>query len=102
MRRLALTSPQRRALAHRDDAGRVRFGTRPRLRLPPHETDRFHVVGETDRIDLIAYDYLGDVELFWVIAEINHLALPMTLTPGVTLRIPTADRLNPEVLKRAR
>jgi hypothetical protein len=48
------------------------------------------VVGQTDRLDLIAFRTLGRPELFWRIADANNAMNPFDLTaiPGVALRIP--------------
>ncbi len=60
--------------------------------IPPPE--RFallqeHVVGDGDRPDLLAYQYLGDPEQYWRIADANAVFWPEELTdePGVRLRI---------------
>lgn len=46
------------------------------------------------RLDLIADQYLGTPDLWWVIAEINNMADPLvTVAVGTELRIPTRERL---------
>lgn len=60
--------------------------------IPPAE--RFallqeHLVREGDRLDRIAFSYLGDAELFWRICDANAAVRPDELTeePGRRLRI---------------
>ena len=48
---------------------------------------------EGDRIDLLAYRYLGDPTLWWVICDFNDIAFPLELTVGATLRIPSFDHV---------
>jgi nucleoid-associated protein YgaU len=99
--KIAHNSPQRRAHLHRGEEGKVYFGTRPLFTLPPHPSDTFHTVTESDRFDCLAHRYLGDASLFWVIMELNGIAWPLSLPVGETIRIPDKSRLTPEVLKRA-
>lgn len=54
------------------------------------------------RIDLIAYDYLGDVEYWWFIALLNDLRiLPSDLSMGRKIRIPTQETVS-AYLKQSR
>lgn len=39
------------------------FGARQRLDATPQPDDRFHLVVDGDRVDLVAYQYLGDRSL---------------------------------------
>lgn len=72
--------------------GSVEFlGTRPRIDTSPRPDDTFHTVVEGDRIDLIAYRYLGRVDLWWVICDYNDIFFPLELTVGSRLRIPSLD-----------
>jgi hypothetical protein len=46
------------------------------------------------RIDLLAFDYLGDVEYWWFIALLNDLRiLPNDLNIGKEIRIPAMDSI---------
>lgn len=69
------------------------FGARPRLDATPQPDDRFHLVVEGDRIDLLAHRYLGDPTLWWVLCDYNDIAFPLDLTVGATLRIPSLERV---------
>lgn len=74
------------------------YGTRQPLKLREHSSDLFHVVSDVDRIDLIAYKYYHDVRLWWIIAEMNNILNPLELISGTTLRIPSYDRIQMQVL----
>jgi len=69
------------------------FGTRQRLDATPQPDDRFHLVVDGDRVDLLADQYLGDPTLWWVICDVNDLAFPLDLPVGATLRIPSLERV---------
>lgn len=69
------------------------FGARRRLDATPQPDDRFHLVVDGDRVDLLAYKYLGDPTLWWVICDVNDLAFPLDLPVGATVRIPSLERV---------
>lgn len=51
---------------------------------------RYHTVVQSDRLDLLAYAYLGNAELWWRISAVNpEVFYPEDLVPGTVLRIPT-------------
>lgn len=79
--------------------GPVVFFTRVEApQILPDKTDQFHTVTENDRLDNIAaFYYGGRPRMKWVIARANDIWLePLDLVPGMTLRIPTQDRLRRE------
>lgn len=79
--------------------GEMQFlGARSQIDVSPQPDDRFHIVVEGDRIDLLAYRYLGDPTLWWVIGDFNDIAFPLELTVGATLRIPSLERVMLELL----
>jgi len=42
-----------------------------------------------DRLDILANRFYGDVRLWWIIAQANHVGNgTLTLKPGIQLRIP--------------
>lgn len=71
------------------------FGTRQPVKLRDNDSDSFHVVTDADskRIDLIAWKYYRDVNLWWVIAEINNIINPLHIPAGTILRIPDYERV---------
>ena len=86
------TSPFSATSVLRDTEGRVFFDLwNPPFTYTPQPGDKIHTVhaGETGRLDLIAYDYYGDVRLWWVIAHVNRILHPINeITPNVQLVIP--------------
>lgn len=76
-----------------DDAGNVRSYVARRL-IPPqaaHVTLLQHTVVEGDRIDNIAFHYLGNPLAYWQICDANAVLRPSELTERVNrqLRITT-------------
>jgi hypothetical protein len=63
--------------------------------LPAPATLRLHEVVQGDRLDLIAQRQLGDVELWWRLADANPTLAADTLTavPGRALRVAPPDGL---------
>jgi hypothetical protein len=64
--------------------------------FPQSDSDRIIEIDfkYSGRIDLLAYDYLGDVEYWWVIALLNDLRiLPQELSIGKKIRIPTQESI---------
>lgn len=71
------------------DANHTFLGTRPLIDTTPSISDRFHPVVKGDRLDVLAFHYLGKADFWWVIADYNDLFNPLEkLTPGQVLRIP--------------
>lgn len=58
--------------------------------IPLSENDTYVITVLGDRLDLLAFDYYGDVSLWWVIASANSLpGDSLYLEPGAQLRIPS-------------
>lgn len=59
---------------------------------PSYETRYFYYDWvETDRIDLLALEFLGNSSLWWQIMDINPQILnPFSIEPGTRIRIPRA------------
>ena len=56
----------------------------------PQDTDLQVVSNEADYLDTLAYKYYGDPTLYWIIAAANKIGKGrMSVSPGLTLRIPT-------------
>ena len=53
----------------------------------------FHYVKQFERIDRLAFNYLGDSRLWWVIAELNSDVIkdPLILPVGTYIKIPTVE-----------
>lgn len=57
--------------------------------IEPSDSDILIVTEEDDRLDLLAYQFYGDSQLWWVIATYNNLTdIDTKLEPGLQLRIP--------------
>lgn len=58
-------------------------------KIEASDDDEFILTKVGDRLDLLAFQYYGDVELWWVISQANDIE-PGTLNvvPGIQLRIP--------------
>jgi hypothetical protein len=53
------------------------------------ENDNYIIIGTTDRLDIIAFDFYGDSTLWWAIAMVNDLEGDSVFPPlGMYLRIP--------------
>lgn len=74
------------------------IGTRERIDTSPRPDDVFHIVVEGDRIDLIAYRYLGRAELWWIVCDYNDIFFPLDLEPGRTLRLPCVEQVEMRIL----
>lgn len=55
-------------------------------------TFKSHIVIEGDRLDVLAAEFYGDSELWWLIAEANLELFDFDPAPGTVLRIPYAAR----------
>ena len=57
--------------------------------VPYSDNDNYVITTIGDRLDLLAFDFYGDAELWWVIASANSLPGDSLIpTPGTQLRIP--------------
>jgi len=74
------------------------IGTRQPIDTMPRPDDVFHTVVDGDRIDLIAYRYLGRTELWWVICDYNDIFYPLELLSGQVLRIPSREHVSMRIL----
>lgn len=70
------------------------IGGRAKIDTSSQPDDLFHVVQAGDRIDLLAYRYLGDPTLWWVICDYNDIPCPLDLPLGETLRVPSLERVD--------
>lgn len=58
--------------------------------IPLSESDSYVITVLGDRLDLLAFDFYGDISYWWIIASAN--ALPgdsLYLEPGSQIRIPS-------------
>ncbi|NLN74996.1 MAG: hypothetical protein GX139_01620 [Armatimonadetes bacterium] len=74
------------------------IGTRQRIDTTPQPDDVFHAVVKGDRIDLIAYRYLGRAELWWIVCDYNDIFFPLDLELGRMLRLPSEEQVEMRIL----
>ncbi len=74
------------------------IGVRSKIEVSSQPDDVFHVARAGDRMDLLAYKYLGDPTLWWVICDYNDIFFPLDLELGTVLRIPSMEYLAMNVL----
>jgi len=56
--------------------------------IPTSDSDVYIIANEADRLDLLAQQYYGDVNNWWIIAHANHINGTFYLNPGDQIRIP--------------
>ena len=59
--------------------------------IPKTDADLYVITQPGDRLDLLAQQYYGDVNLWWYIAKANNLKF-MTIKAGTSLRIPSTKK----------
>ena len=59
--------------------------------IPESDNDIYVITQDGDRLDLLAHQYFGDVNLWWYIAKANGLSF-MTIPVGTSLRIPATKK----------
>lgn len=65
----------------------------------PDNTDELWVVppAGVPRLDLLASDFYGTPQLWWVLASVNNILDPLVSVPaGSSIRVPTKTRLAAE------
>lgn len=68
--------------------------------IPISNNDSYLTLNQLNakRIDLIAYDYYEDSDLWWVLLLANNIQYPNQLIEGVQIRIPAKATID-EILK---
>ena len=64
------------------------FGTTIYREIPERDDDIWVITQHGDRLDQLAHQFYGNVNLWWYIAKANNLKF-MTLPIGTSLRIPS-------------
>jgi hypothetical protein len=65
----------------------------------PDDTDELWVVppAGVPRLDLLANDFYGTPQLWWVLSSVNNMLDPLVSVPtGTAIRVPTKERLSAE------
>ena len=69
--------------------GSVKYSSNYYSTIPVSDGDIFVITQTGDRLDLLAYQFYGDSQLWWYIAKANNLKFN-NLEEGLTLRIPSS------------
>ena len=72
----------------KDNSGKNVYTTTYYPSIPLSDDDVFITPKDGDRIDSIAYNYYGDVSLWWIIAKANGITGKAVLPLGEVIRIP--------------
>ena len=76
-------------IAKYESAGSQYYTNNVYPEIPVSDQDDYVIAVLGDRIDLLAFDFYGDVALWWVIASANSLpGDSLYLEPGMQIRIP--------------
>lgn len=79
--------------------GELFYGFRPPLDTSHRAGDIYYTVQSGDTLQSIAWKKLGDVKLWWVVAEFNGIKDPFEdLAVGTELRLPSRARIWMEIL----
>lgn len=82
-----------------DTAGRYYVGGRHRIPRTAWPDNRAHTVKDGDTLWMLAWQYFGNAEYWWVIADFNDIKDPWApLEPGTVLVIPSERTLREEIL----
>jgi len=75
----------------KDTAGNVQLSVLRMVMPTTPMSSRAHIWKDSDRIDRIALEYLGNGDRWWDIMDINpDIIDPLRIAPGTVLRIPNA------------
>lgn len=76
------------------------YAARATLDATKRSDDRYVDVRLGDTIHSVSHRELGDMRLWWVVADFNDITDPFAdLAVGTTLRVPSITRLWMEILK---
>lgn len=82
-----------------DAEGHSYVAGRRRIPRTAWSDNRAHTVKDGDSLWMLAWQYLGDAEYWWVIADFNGIKDPWeSLEAGRTLIIPSERTLREEIL----
>jgi hypothetical protein len=73
-------------------------GSREQIDTSAQPDDIFHTAVEGDRVDLIAYRYLGRAELWWIICDYNDIFFPLEIAAGTVMRLPSVEQVEMRIL----
>ena len=56
--------------------------------------DNYIITNVSTRLDLLAHEYYGDSELYWIIAVCNNIYGTLFTEPGLQLCVPNRNRIS--------
>lgn len=58
--------------------------------IPESDQDTYFIATSGDRYDILALQYYGDIDLWWIIASANNATIDnLVIQPGKQIRIPS-------------
>lgn len=94
-------SRYRNAPVATDEGGRSWIYKRPRITEKDYPDNVTHSAIQGEDCTLLAYQYLNDERLWWVIADFNDVFNPLaTFQGGEKIRIPSVRTLYAEILPK--
>jgi len=80
-----------------------RYATAPYPFIPYRDTDVYLIGRARQRLDNLAYDYYGDPQLWWIIAESNNIGkgtLSVPVNKRIRIPYPIDSSLVEELIKQ--
>ncbi|GJQ43818.1 MAG: hypothetical protein JETCAE03_33160 [Ignavibacteriaceae bacterium] len=84
---------------YRTDQGKRFYSTTLYPEILKTDADTYIIADRETRLDLLAYNYYNDSELYWVIAICNNIQGSIFVEPGTQLCIPNRNRLGEIISK---
>jgi len=81
------------------DSGKRYYSSTFYSEIEKTDRDTYIISDRETRLDLLAYDYYDDAELYWVIAICNNIQGSIFVTPGMQICIPNRSRLGEIISK---
>jgi len=77
----------------RTEDGNRYYGSTFYPEIEKTDSDTYIIADRETRLDILAFDYYNDAELYWVIAVCNNIQGSIFVDPGTQLCIPNRNRL---------
>jgi len=83
----------------RTDDGKRYYSSTFYPEIEKTDSDTYIIADRETRLDILAFDYYNDAELYWVIAVCNNIQGSIFVEPGTQLCIPNKTRLGEIISK---
>lgn len=77
----------------RTDGGKRYYSSTYYPEIEKTDSDTYIIADRETRLDILAYDYYDDAEMYWIIAICNNIQGSIFVEPGTQLCIPNRRRL---------